>query len=49
MNRVVHAARGPGETHDVVLRPTDEFGIRYWARIAPCGPPRAALLVLADG
>jgi len=49
VNRIVHAARGPGETHHVVLRPAKEFGIRFWARIAPCGPPRAALVVLADG
>jgi hypothetical protein len=49
VNLLVHAARGDGEVHDVVLRPTEEFGIRYWARIGPCGPPRAALLVLGDG
>jgi hypothetical protein len=49
VNLIVHAARGAGETHHVVLRPAKEFGIRFWARIAPCGPPRAALLVLADG
>jgi hypothetical protein len=49
VNLIVHAARGPGETRDVVLRPAKEFGIRFWARIAPCGPPRAALIVLADG
>jgi hypothetical protein len=49
VNLIVHAARGTGETHHVVLRPAKEFGIRFWARIAPCGPPRAALLVLADG
>ena len=49
VNRIMHAARGPGETHHVVLRPAKEFGIRFWARIAPCGPPRAALVVLADG
>jgi hypothetical protein len=48
-NLIVHAARGTGETHHVVLRPAKEFGIRFWARIAPCGPPRAALVVLADG
>ena len=46
---LVHAARGDGDTHDVVVRPADEFGIRYWARVGPCGPPKAALLVLADG
>lgn len=49
VNLIVHAARGAGETHHVVLRPAKEFGIRFWARIAPCGPPRAALVVLADG
>jgi hypothetical protein len=49
VNFIVHAARGAGETHHVVLRPAKEFGIRFWARIAPCGPPRAALVVLADG
>jgi hypothetical protein len=49
VNLIVHAARGTGETHHVVLRPAKEFGIRFWARIAPCGPPRAALIVLADG
>jgi hypothetical protein len=46
---IIHAARGAGEVHDVVLRPTEEFGIRHWARIGPCGPPQAALLVLSDG
>lgn len=49
VNIIMHAARGEGEMHHVVLRPAREFGIRFWARIAPCGPPRAALLVLADG
>ena len=27
---------------------TNTFGVRYWARVGPCGPPNAALLVLAD-
>ncbi len=49
VNLVVRAARGVGEMHEVVLRPTAEFGIRHWARIGPCGPPRAALIVLGDG
>jgi hypothetical protein len=49
VNLLIHAARGDGEVHEVVLRPTDEYGIRHWARIGPCGPPRAALLVLGDG
>ena len=49
VNVLIRAARGEGEVHDVVLRPTAEYGIRFWARIGPCGPPRAALLVLGDG
>ena len=49
VNLLIHAARGEGEVHEVVVRPTSEFGIRYWARIGPCGPPRAALVVLSDG
>jgi hypothetical protein len=49
VNLVLHAARGETDTSQVVLRPAMEFGIRFWARIGPCGPPRAALLVLADG
>jgi hypothetical protein len=49
VNLLIRAARGDGTMHEVVLRPSAEFGIRYWARIGPCGPPRAALLVLGDG
>jgi len=42
------AARGETPTGNVVVRPTNTFGVRYWARVGPCGPPNAALLVLAD-
>ena len=49
VNLVVHAARGEGQVERIVLRPTDEFGIRFWAKIGPCGPPRAAVVTLADG
>jgi hypothetical protein len=49
VNLLMHAARGDGEVHEVVVRPTSEYGIRYWARIGPCGPPHAALVVLGDG
>jgi hypothetical protein len=42
------AARGETPSTQVVIRPTNTFGVRYWARIGPCGPPTAALLVLAD-
>lgn len=40
------AAGGDEEPADVVVRPSGAFGIRLRARIAPCGPPAAALLVL---
>ncbi len=29
-----------------VVRPWNTFGVRMRAKIAPCGPPRAALLIL---
>lgn len=43
---VAWAARGDGATRTAVVRPANTFGIRLTARIGPCGPPRAALLVL---
>ena len=43
---VAWAARGDGATRTTVVRPANTFGIRLTARIAACGPPRAALLVL---
>jgi hypothetical protein len=43
---VAWAARGEGGTRTTVVRPANTFGIRLTARIASCGPPRAALLVL---
>jgi hypothetical protein len=43
---VTWAARGDGSARSVVVRPANTFGIRLTARIASCGPPRAALLVL---
>jgi hypothetical protein len=43
---VAWAARGDGGTHSVRVRPANTFGIRLTARIAACGPPRAALLIL---
>lgn len=42
------AARGDAPGASVAVRPTNTFGVRYWARVGPCGPPQAALLVLAD-
>ena len=43
---VAWAARGDGGTRTAVVRPANTFGIRLTARIASCGPPRAALVVL---
>ena len=31
---------------DIVLRAADEYGMRYAARMGPCGPPAGALIVL---
>ena len=45
---VSQAAAGAVEPHTVAVRPTDLFGVRFWARIGSCGPPRAALILLAS-
>lgn len=45
---LIEAASGPGEPRTAVVRPRQEFGVRFRARIGPCGPPNAALLVLVD-
>jgi PAS domain-containing protein len=45
---LVWAARGETATRNVVVRPKNAFGVRYWARIGQCGPIPAALVVLAD-
>lgn len=43
---IADAANGGGEAVSAFVRPWNTFGVRLRARIAPCGPPRAALLVL---
>jgi PAS domain-containing protein len=45
---LVEAASGSGEPRSAVVRPRQEFGVRFRARIGPCGPPHAALLVLTS-
>jgi hypothetical protein len=45
---VLEAAGGSGGTLRVFVRPGNTFGVRMSARISPCGPPRAALLVLDE-
>ncbi|MDQ3722002.1 MAG: hypothetical protein M3376_02810 [Actinomycetota bacterium] len=44
---LVEVASGAGQSHTTVVRPRQEFGVRFKARIGPCGPPHAALLVLS--
>ena len=45
---IVEAARGDDEPTAAFVRPWNTFGVRMRARVAPCGPPRAALIVLQD-
>jgi hypothetical protein len=49
MDLVINAAGDTSEAHVAVVRPPDEFGIRFRVHVGACGPPRAALLVLSDG
>lgn len=45
---VLAAAGDPAfSARSVVVRPAGEFGVRFSARVARCGPPPAALVVLA--
>lgn len=44
---VVAAASGAPDPIHIAVRPPDMFGVRHWARIGGCGPPSAALLVIA--
>jgi hypothetical protein len=47
---VAQAADGQDpDTARAVVRPWNTFGVRMRARIATCGPPRAALVVLDSG
>lgn len=44
---LVDVAAGCGEACTTMVRPRQEFGVRFRARIGPCGSPRAALLVIS--
>ena len=46
---LVEAAAGADEVTETVVRPADEFGVRFAARIGPCGPAPGALVVLDLG
>lgn len=41
------ATEGGDEGARAVVRPADEFGVRFSARIGPCGPVPGALVVLS--
>jgi hypothetical protein len=43
---ITTAAAGDDPPERVAVRPSNTFGIRMFARIAACGPPRAALITL---
>jgi ribosomal protein S27AE len=43
---IIDAATGSDELEHVYVRPLNTFGVRLRARVGPCGPPRAALIVL---
>jgi hypothetical protein len=45
---ITRAAAGEADRRRAVVRPAATFGVRCRARIGPCGPPSAAVLVL-DG
>ena len=45
---IIGAAGGAEDAITAFVRPWNTFGVRMRAKIAPCGPPRAALVVLED-
>lgn len=45
VTEIMNAGRG-GAPLRTVLRPSGEYGVRMFAHLAACGPPRAALVVL---
>ena len=51
-SRGLHAAIAGATSSDALaelaLRPRGAFGMRWWARIAPCAPGPAALVVLVE-
>ncbi|MBV8946596.1 MAG: hypothetical protein JO046_04380 [Solirubrobacterales bacterium] len=45
---LTEAAAGADQPVSAFVRPWNTFGVRLRARVASCGPPRAALVVLED-
>jgi hypothetical protein len=46
---LIAATAGAENLGTAVLRPADEFGVRFVARIGPCGPSPSAVLILDLG
>ena len=46
---VAEAVAGTEDPMHAFVRPWNTFGVRMRAKIAPCGPPRAALILLESG
>lgn len=42
---MVASAIATNEALETIVRPWNTFGVRLRVRVAPCGPPQAALLV----
>jgi hypothetical protein len=45
---IAAACADSDEIHSLSVRPLGAFGVRVVARVSPCGPPRAALVVLDE-
>jgi PAS domain-containing protein len=48
LHLIHRASTDSDQRHSVMVRPRNSFGVRLVARIAPCGPPRAALVLLRN-
>jgi PAS domain S-box-containing protein len=48
LHAAIGAATGSATVGELAVRPRGSFGVRWWARIAPCAPGPAALVVLVE-
>jgi PAS domain-containing protein len=48
LHAAIGAATGSAAVGELAVRPRGSFGMRWWARIAPCAPGPAALVVLVE-
>jgi hypothetical protein len=45
---IIATAGGHASPQTIVVRPSGEYGVRFAARVARCGPPAGALIVLHE-